>query len=113
LGGKGPFKQIGESKRFSHLVTGIVLRAYAAHPIHRNSAETKEAGALLLSRLFKKDGYPDRGAPDYWLRFTYPFWFTDLISATDTLSKLGFTKSESQVQKGIKWFAANQQSNGL
>jgi squalene-hopene cyclase-like protein len=101
------------SKPFSHLVTGIVLRAYAAHNIYRNSIEAKEAGKLLLSNLFKKDNYPDRGSPDFWLKFTFPFWFTDLISAMDTLSALGFSKDEPQIEEGVMWLAANQQKNGL
>lgn len=105
--------QPDRTQPFSHLVTGIVLRAYAAHPLYRNSIEAKEAGKLLLSRFFKKDSYPDRGSPDFWLSFTYPFWFTDLISATDTLSKLGFSKDEPQIQKAIRWFTVNQQDDGI
>lgn len=101
------------SRPFSHLVTGVVLRAYAAHETYHNSAEAKLAGKLLLSNFFKKDNYPDRGSLDFWLRFTYPFWFTDLISATDSVSKLGFSKEEPQIKKAIQWFANNQQSDGL
>lgn len=101
------------SKPFSHLVTGVVLRAYAAHPIYRQSDEALQAGKLLLSSLFKKDSYPDRDKPDFWLRFTYPFWFTDLISALDSLSLLGFSKEEPQIIKATQWFIDNQQSDGL
>ena len=101
------------TKPFSHLVTGMVLRAYAAHKTHRDSTEAKIAGELLLSNFFKKDNYPDRGNADYWLRFSYPFWFTDLISALDTLSKLGFSRNELQIAEGIQWFITNQRENGL
>jgi hypothetical protein len=101
------------SKPFSHLITGVVLRAYAAHPTYRHSVEAKLNGNLLLSHLFKKDNYPDRSSPNYWLRFTYPFWFTDLISATDSLSKLGFQKEEPGIAQAIQWFVAHQQSSGL
>ncbi|HEY9207286.1 MAG TPA: hypothetical protein VIO58_15355 [Candidatus Methanoperedens sp.] len=101
------------SKPFSHMVTGIVLRAFAAHPAYRQSKEAHQAGELLLSNLFKKDNYPDRSAPAYWLRFSFPFWFTDLISALDSLSQLGFSREEPQIDKALKWFARNQQENGL
>ena len=101
------------SKPFSHLVTGMVLRAYAAHEAYRDSPVARKAGVLLLSSLFKKDNYPDRGNPDFWLKFTFPFWFTDLISAMDSLSLLGFSKDEPQIKKAIQWFAGNQQPNGL
>ncbi len=101
------------SKPYSHMVTGIVLRAYAAHEQYRRRPEAKEAGKLLLNSLFKKDNYTDRGSKDYWLKFTYPFWFTDLISATDSLSLLGFKKDESQMEKAIEWLLSQQQENGL
>ena len=101
------------TKSFSHLVTGIVLRAFAAHPMYRESKDAKQAGKLLLSNLFKKDYYPDRAAPEYWLRFSYPFWFTDLISAMDSLSLLGFSKEESQIEETLKWFVKHQQKDGL
>ena len=101
------------SRPFSHLITGVVLRAYAVHPTYHHSVEAKLAGKLLLSHLFKKDNYPDRSSPDYWLRFTYPFWFTDLISATDSLSKLGFKKEEPEIASTIQWFIAHQHNSGL
>jgi Squalene-hopene cyclase C-terminal domain/Prenyltransferase and squalene oxidase repeat len=101
------------SRPFSHLITGVVLRAYAVHPTYHHSVEAKLAGKLLLSHLFKKDNYPDRSSPGYWLRFTYPFWFTDLISATDSLSKLGFKKEEPEIAEAIQWFIAHQHNSGL
>lgn len=101
-----------KSKPFSHMVTGIVLRAFAAHPKYRRSKEAQQAGQLLLSNLFKRDNYPDRAAPEYWLRFSFPFWFTDLISALDSLPLLGFSKNESQIDKALTWFIKNQQKNG-
>ncbi len=105
--------QPDRSKPFSHLITGVVLRAYAVHPTYHHSFEAHLAGKLLLSHLFKKDNYPDRSNPDYWLRFTYPFWFTDLISATDSLSKLGFTKEEPGMAEATQWFVAHQHMSGL
>lgn len=100
-------------KTSSHMITGVVLRAFAAHPSYRKSAEAKEAGRLLLSGLFKKDIYPDRAAKEYWLQFTFPFWFTDLISALDTLSLLGFSKQEPEIEKALYWLMAKQKINGM
>ncbi len=102
-----------KSKPFSHMVTGVVLRAFAAHPNYRRSKEAQQSGQLLLSSLFKRDSYPDRAAPEYWLRFSFPFWFTDIISALDSLSLLGFSKKELQIDKALTWFINNQQKNGL
>ncbi len=102
-----------KSKPFSHMVTGVVLRAFAVHPTYKQSEEAKRAGELLLSSLFKRDHYPDRAAPEYWLRFSFPFWFTDLISVLNSLSLLGFSKREPPIQKALQWFVTNQQQNGL
>ncbi|MFI5264335.1 MAG: hypothetical protein ACHQM6_07460 [Candidatus Kapaibacterium sp.] len=101
------------SKPFSGMITGIVLRAYAAHEKYRKSPEAKKAGKLLLSALFKKDAYPDRSSPQLWYRFSFPFWFTDLISATDTLSLLRFSKDEPQIKKAMQWFISHQDRSGL
>jgi hypothetical protein len=101
------------SKPFSHMITGVVLRAFSAHPEYRKSKEAKQAGKLLLLNLFNKDNYPDRAGADYWLRFTYPFWFTDLISALDSLSLLKFSKQEPHIGKAMGWFIRHQQRDGL
>ena len=100
-------------KPFSHMVTGVVLRCFAAHPEYRLMDEAKTAGKLLLSDLFKKDNYPERGTPEYWLKFTFPFWFTDLLSAMDTLSFIGFSGKEPQIKKALDWFIDSQQRDGL
>jgi len=101
------------SKPFSWMVTGAVLRAFAAHPKYRKSKEAQKAGKLLLSSIFKKDNYPDRANTEYWLRFSFPFDYTHLISALDSLSLLGFSAKDLQIQKALNWFVKNQQKNGL
>ncbi len=104
--------QPDRSKPFSHLVTGMVLRAFAAHPRWRSSSEARRAGNLLLSRFFSRDKYSDRGDPSYWIKFRYPFWFTDLLSSLDSLSRMGFSPDQSMIEKGLKWFAGRQREDG-
>lgn len=101
------------SQPFSHMITGMVLRAYAAHPIYHESPEARAAGQLLVSRFFQRDAYPDRASPAFWLRFSFPFWFTDLVSAMDSLTKLGFRQSELHIQTAIRWFITHQDQSGL
>lgn len=96
----------------SHMVTGIVLRAFAALERYRDSDEVQAAGSLLASRLFLADRYPDRRSPDYWTKFTFPFWFTDLVSALDTLSIIAPSSDGPQVEKAIDWFRTRQQEDG-
>jgi len=105
--------QPDKSKPFSHLVTGIVLRAFAAHPRYRNAEEARRAGELLKTRFFKPDTYPDRKAPSFWTKFTYPFWFTDLLSSLDSLSLMGFTIEDPHVEKAVRWLMDRQQEEGL
>ena len=83
------------AKPFSHVITGVVLRAFAAGGNFRGSEEIRTAGRLLASRFFKPDNYVDRRTPEFWTGFSFPFWFTDLLSALDTLSRLGFSAGGS------------------
>lgn len=68
----------------------MVLRAFAAHPAWLEASEVRAAGKLLATRLYKRDSYSDRGDVSYWERVSFPFWFTDVVSSLDTLSRLGF-----------------------
>lgn len=101
------------SKRSSHMVTGIVLRAFAAHEFYRRSPEARAAGELVASRLFLSDAYPGRQTPDFWLRFAFPFWFTDLLSALDSLSLLAFPADNPQMEKALAWLVSHQGDDGL
>ena len=101
------------SRPSSHLVTGIVVRALAAHPGYRHSADTRRAADLLKSRFFRRDVYPDRAAASNWLIFSYPFWWTDLLSALDSLARIGFRADDSDIARGAAWFTGNQEPGGL
>jgi len=100
------------TKPSSHMVTGVVLRAFASHEEHKRSVVAKDAGALLRDSLFQRDVYPDRASVDYWTKFTYPFWFTDLLSALDSLSKIGFALDDEEISAGLSWFTEKQNVDG-
>ena len=101
------------SRPSSHLITGIVLRALAVHPRYRHSVDTRHAAELLKSRFFRRDVYPDRAAPSNWLVFSFPFWWTDLLSALDSLAQIGFRAGDPDIARGVAWFIDNQEPNGL
>jgi hypothetical protein len=101
------------AKPFSHLITGIVLRAFAAHPDYARSPEAKSAGYLLASRFFQKDVYTDLKSKNAWQTFSYPFWNTDLISSLHVLTKLGVSRSDPNIQKAIDWLLHKQTPEGL
>jgi prenyltransferase beta subunit len=100
------------TKPFSHLITGVVLRAFAASPRYSKSAEAVTAGKLLASRFFKKDIYPDRNTPEYWERVSFPFWFTDIVAALDSLSLLGFTRWNQAIDNALSWLKQRQRRDG-
>jgi len=101
------------SKPFSHNWTGMVLRAFAAHPKYGKSKEAKVAGDLLKSRFFQKDSYTSYQAASYWTRFQYPFWWSNLLTALDSLSLMGYSKDDADIKSGLDWFIKNQQPDGL
>jgi hypothetical protein len=100
------------SRPFSHLVTGMVLRAFAAHPRMRRSTAATTAARLLKERFFQPDRYPDRQAAGYWTKFGFPFQFTDLLTSLDSLGKLGFPASDPNVAAALAWFRSRQNRDG-
>ena len=101
-----------KSMPFSHLVTGMVLRAFASSPRWRNHKEVKKAGGLLLSRFFKPDKYEDRYLAGYWEEITFPFWATDVLSSMDSLSRIGFDVEDEKIQYVINWLLKRQKPDG-
>jgi len=100
------------SKPFSHLVTGMVLRALAASPTWRRSKEARKAGELLMSRFFKPDTYEDRMLATFWEEITYPFWATDILSSLDALSRIGFGWEEDNILAALLWLRKKQTPQG-
>ncbi len=100
-------------KPSSGWVTAVVLRAFAADERRRYSVEAQRAGELLASRFWRRDPYPDRQGREFWGKFSFPFWFGDLLSALDSLSRLGFSGDHPAVANGLAWLAERQVATGL
>jgi len=100
------------SKRCSHLVTGMVLRAFAAHPAGRRSPEARTAAELLATRLYRRDAYGDRAAPSYWDQVSFPFWFTDAVSALDSLSRVGVAAAVPPIRAALEHVRGLQRADG-
>jgi hypothetical protein len=101
------------SKPFSHNWTGMILRAFAAHPGYRKSPAAQTAAALLKSRFFKQDVYASYQAASYWVRFEYPFWWNNLVAALDSLSLIGLPKEDKEIRLGLDWLREHQTRSGL
>jgi len=104
--------QSDPAKPFSHLVTGMVLRAFAAHQEYRQSPDAHYAGKLLMNRFFQRDKYNDRQDKKYWLSVSFPFWFTNIVTSLDSLYFLGFKKEEPQIKLAMDWLVQQQNKNG-
>jgi hypothetical protein len=97
----------------AHLATGMVLRAFAVHPEYRNRPEVIRAGEALKSRFFQVDKFNDRKAKAYWFKFQFPFWWSNLLTALDSLAKMGFKREDEEIAQGLTWFIENQEADGL
>jgi prenyltransferase beta subunit len=102
-----------KSQPYSHLVTGIVLRALTASQIWINRKYTKTAGELILKRFYKKDKYEERKSADYWKELSYPFWSTNLLSSLDSLSKLDYTTENDKIKNALEWLLKVQLPQGF
>jgi len=101
------------SRPHSHLATGMILRAFAAHPDYRQFPEIIAAGQCIKERLFQPDKYNDRKAATYWFKFQFPFWWPNLLTALDTLYSLNFNSQDHDIARGLDWFLTNQSADGL
>ena len=102
------------TKPSSHNWTGMVIRAFAAHPTYRKSAAAQRAATLLKTNFFQKDkNYSSYKAADYWVKFQYPYWWNNLVAALDSISSIGFSKDDKDIKKAQTWLRDNQQENGL
>ena len=104
--------QSDPTKPFSHLITGMVLRAFAAHPKYRDSVYAHDAGKLIMDRFFQRDKYADRQDKKYWESVSFPFWFTNIVTSLDSLYFLGFKKDEPQIKLALDWLIQQQNKDG-
>lgn len=98
---------------FSHNWTGMILRAFAAHPEYRHTPEVRQAASMYKARFFQKDVYTSYQSADYWLRFDYPYWWNHLVAGMDSLAKIGLPGDDPDIQRGLAWLVDHQEPTGL
>lgn len=108
-----PPLQPDRAKPFSHNATGMVLRAFAAHPEHRRTAAARKAAEMLASRFFQPDAYTSYHAASYWVKFQFPYWWNHLVAAMDSVTLCGLTDRNDDVRKAAAWFVDHQEKSGL
>ena len=91
----------------------MVIRAFAVHENFRKSEVAKIAAKLLKSQFLKKDNYRSYQAADNWVNFKFPFFWTDLVSALDSVTRILDQKDDKEIELAINWFINNQLESGL
>lgn len=97
----------------SHLITGMVLRAFASSSQRRVSREARRAAELMATRFLQPDRYEDRKAPSFWEILTEPRFYTDVLDALDTITGIGLGKENSGVRTAEAYLRSRQASDGL
>lgn len=97
----------------SHLVTGMVLRAFASSSQRCTSRDARRAAELLATRFLQPDRYEDRKAPSYWEILTEPRLYTDVLDALDTITSIGLGKENSGVRTAEAYLRSRQATDGL
>ncbi|MBN2577010.1 MAG: hypothetical protein JXP73_20780 [Deltaproteobacteria bacterium] len=97
----------------SHLVTGMVLRAFASSRERRGSREARRAAELLATRFLQPDRYEDRKAAFYWEILSEPRFYTDVLDALDTITSIGLGKENSGVRTAEAYLRSRQAKDGL
>lgn len=106
-------KAFDKSKPFSAAGTGMVLRAFSVHRKYKKSEYAINAAELLKSKFLKKDNWTSYQHPDNWVRFQFPFWWTNIVSALDSISLMDLPKEDPDTRNALKWLIDHQMSDGL
>jgi len=109
----GPWETIepDRSRPFSHNWTDMALRAFAVHPEYCRREEAIHAAGLLKAQFFKPDVYTSYRDPGYWVRFL--FWWPNLVTSMDSLSRMGFSRDDPDIGRAVEWFVEHQRADGL
>jgi hypothetical protein len=99
------------SKPFSHNWTDMALRAFAAHPKYRQQQRSPQSRRPAQNTLL-----PTRHLlclPRRRLLVRFLFWWPNLVTALDTLSLMGYSKEDPDIQKALNWLAEKQAPDDL
>jgi hypothetical protein len=97
----------------SHLVTGMVLRAFAASPSRCTSREARRAAELLATRFLQPDRYPDRKGAIFWEQLGEFRFYIDVLDALDAVTAVGLGKENSGVRTAEAYIRGRQSADGL
>jgi len=97
----------------SHLITGMVLRAFASSKIRRVSREPRRAAELIATRFLQPDRYDDRKAASHWEDIAEPRFWVDVLGALDSVTAIGLGKENSGVRTAEAYVRGRQAEDGF
>ncbi len=112
-GGGETIREWDRSRPFCINGTGMVLLGFAAHPAHRKTKEAIKAATLLKRSFFCANNHSSYKHPDNWLVFHFPYWWNDLVSALDSVSRIINAPEDEDVQRAVRWLIEHQEPDGL
>ena len=89
-------------KPFSHLTTGMVLRAFAAHPMIVIHQKLRSCRKINNEPIFPAGEIHPPSREESWESVSSPFWFTNILTSLDSLQLLGFGRKELH-KLGLSW----------
>jgi hypothetical protein len=104
--------QVGKKLPSAIMVTGVVIRAFANHPKYLAHSVAGKAADFLTNKFFKPDNYSSRHNVSNWTKYTFPFWWSDLLGVLDALSRMKYPVNDSKIQYALRHFIKNQRSDG-
>jgi hypothetical protein len=97
----------------SHLITGMVLRAFAASKSRRISREPRRAAELIATRFLQPDRYEDRKPASHWEEIAEPRFWVDVLGALDSVTAIGLGKENSGVRTAEAYVRSRQAEDGF
>ncbi len=96
----------------AHSITGIVIRAFGQHPTYCHHLAAQNAASFLMQRFFKPDKYSSRQSASYWTKYTFPYWWADLVGVLDALSLMDILNNTPGIVRAFNYYKQQQRPDG-
>jgi hypothetical protein len=96
----------------AHSVAGIVIRPFGQHPVYSHHPAALKAAEFLIKRFFKPDQYSSRQSAFYWTKYTFPYWWADLISVLDAMSLMNVSPNTHGLSHALNYYKQHQNPDG-
>lgn len=96
----------------AHSIAGIIIRPFGQHPYYSKHPTAIKSANFLISRFFKPDIYSSRQSASYWTKYTFPYWWADLIGILDAISLMPISLNTPGLSHAINYYKQHQKPDG-